>query len=88
VCTALQRGRVTRDALSHAREYLETYRVDAEYVEIRGFLEKAIIKAADIYRCDLLITGNYGANPIRGILRGSMLDKVLRGSKMPILVSR
>jgi nucleotide-binding universal stress UspA family protein len=88
VATAFKKGRVTHDVLAHAREYLENYRVEAEYVETRGSLDTAILKTADIYLCDLLITGNYGANPIRGAMRGSMLDKVLRGSQMPILVSR
>ncbi|MGD9092379.1 MAG: universal stress protein, partial [Anaerolineales bacterium] len=87
VGTAIKRG-VTHDALAHAREFLETYRVEAEYLEMRGSLDIAIPKTANIYQCDLLITGNYGANPIRGVLRGSMLDKVLRVSQKPILISR
>lgn len=88
VSTAYKRGRITGDTLAHARAYLESYRVEAEYVEIRGSLDSAILKTASVYQNELLVMGNYSTNPIRGLLRGSMLDIVLRGSKKPILVSR
>lgn len=75
-------------ALAGARAYLEDHGVEASYVEERGPIADAILRAAQAHDCDLILMGGYGRLPLRELLFGSTVDQVLHGSRQPVLICR
>ena len=49
---------------------------------------EAIIKTAKRKKCDLIIMGSHGRSGVAGILLGSVTQKVLSHSTLPVLVLR
>ncbi len=75
-------------ALDDARRYLETHEIEALYLEKRGEVAQTIIRTVNNQRCDLILVGGYGFNPIIEVVLGSTVDQVLRASSTPVLVCR
>jgi nucleotide-binding universal stress UspA family protein len=48
----------------------------------------AILDAAKKKKCDLIVMGTHGESGLRGVLIGSVTQKVLNRSKIPVLVMR
>jgi nucleotide-binding universal stress UspA family protein len=49
---------------------------------------EAIIRAAKKKKCDLIIMASHGRSGVAGLLLGSVTQKVLTHSKLPVLVVR
>jgi nucleotide-binding universal stress UspA family protein len=49
---------------------------------------KAIVKAAQARKCDLIVMSSHGRRGIEGLLLGSQTAKVLAHTKLPVLVCR
>ena len=49
---------------------------------------RAIIRAADSKKCDLIVMASHGRRGLAGLLLGSETQKVLTHSKTPVLVCR
>jgi nucleotide-binding universal stress UspA family protein len=49
---------------------------------------RAIIKAADSKKCDLIVRASHGRRGLAALLLGSETQKVLTHSKTPVLVCR
>jgi nucleotide-binding universal stress UspA family protein len=49
---------------------------------------EAIIEAAKKFQCELIIMGSHGRSGISGVLLGSVTQKVLTHSTIPVLVVR
>jgi nucleotide-binding universal stress UspA family protein len=63
--------------------------IKAEVVAIAGDRpHEAIIKIAKRKKCDLIIMGSHGRSGVTGILLGSVTQKVLSHSTLPVLVLR
>jgi nucleotide-binding universal stress UspA family protein len=75
-------------ALAEAQAYLEHHGVEASFVEERGPVADAILRAAQARDNDLILIGGYGHLAIRELLFGSTVDQILRGSRQPVLVCR
>ena len=88
VLTVADGGRVTSDTAARAREYLMVHGVQAECVEESGPVPEAILRTAQAHQCDLLVMGGYGYGPLREAVLGSAVDRVLRESKVPVLLCR
>ena len=52
------------------------------------FPADAIIAAASKYRCDLIFIASHGRRGFRASMLGSQTEKLLRQSKVPVLVDR
>ena len=50
--------------------------------------DRAILKTAQDNCCDLIIMASHGRSGISAVLLGSVTDKVLKHSKIPVLVCR
>jgi nucleotide-binding universal stress UspA family protein len=74
--------------LSGAAAYLESWGVEATLVQQEGPVADALLQAADAHGSDLILMGGYGHSPIVELLSGSVVDKVLRSSKQPVLLCR
>jgi nucleotide-binding universal stress UspA family protein len=49
---------------------------------------EAIVEAAKRYGCDVIVMGSHGRTGIRGMLLGSVAQKVLTAGTVPVLVTR
>lgn len=49
---------------------------------------EAVIRAAKRQKCDLIIMASHGRRGVSGLLLGSVTQKVLTHSKIPVLVVR
>jgi len=72
-----------------ARQYLDEINVQAEYIcQPAGEIPIKILETADAHGCDLILIGGYKATPIVEVVIGSIVDDVLRRTKIPVLVCR
>jgi nucleotide-binding universal stress UspA family protein len=79
-----------------AAKYLETVeraakkaRVPCESVHVTSdYPEEAILKTAQRKKCDLIVMATHGQGGLRGVFIGSVAQKVLNQSKIPVLVLR
>jgi nucleotide-binding universal stress UspA family protein len=55
---------------------------------VEGHPWEAIVKAARIEKCDLIVMASHGRRGLEGLLLGSETNKVLVHSKTPVLVCR
>ncbi len=79
---------IASQALDDARRYLEAHEAEALYLEKRGEAAQTIIRTVKNQRCDLILVGGYGFNPIMEVVLGSAVDQILRASPAPVLVCR
>jgi nucleotide-binding universal stress UspA family protein len=88
VVTVLGEGAISDTAQQRARDYLERHHVEATYIEERGQVAAAILRAAATHTSDLILMGGYGFNPLLEMMIGSTVDQVLRETKQPVLICR
>jgi nucleotide-binding universal stress UspA family protein len=88
VMTVHEHGHIDREALRYAQKYLEMHEVDAEFVFAQGSVAGNLLKAADVYRCDVIIMGSYCSPAAVEALVGGTVNRVLREAPMPVLVCR
>ncbi len=69
-------------------QYLENHGVDATYICKDGPIADSILETASTHHCDFVIMGGYGSSPIMEVVFGSVVDQVLRETKIPILICR
>ncbi|HSW51313.1 MAG TPA: universal stress protein [Bryobacteraceae bacterium] len=58
------------------------------FFEVSDYPYEAIVKAAELRKCDLIVMASHGRRGISGVLLGSETQKVLTHSKVPVLVVR
>jgi len=64
-------------------------RVECESVHVTSdYPEEDILKLARKKKCDLIVMGTHGQSGLRGVFIGSVTQKVLNRSKIPVLVVR
>ncbi|MCX8062243.1 MAG: universal stress protein [Anaerolineales bacterium] len=74
--------------LNIARKHLIYRKVNAEYVLGCEPVAGAILSTASQYNCDFIIVGGYGYAPLVQVLRGSVVDELLRNTTIPLLICR
>lgn len=72
--------------LDEAREYLKDYEINSEFHSSAGPVDQVIVETALQHSCDLIIIGGYSARPLVEVIRGSVVDSILRQSKIPTLI--
>jgi nucleotide-binding universal stress UspA family protein len=87
VLTVLE-GRATLEDQQHAREYLESHSIEAEYLLETGPVAGTMLRVAEERECDLVLMGGYGHNPVVEVVLGSAVDSLLRESCTPVLICR
>lgn len=76
------------EALTAARQYLQSRRVDAFYFVERGGVAPTLGRVAQAQECDWIIMGGYGFQPLLEVILGSTVDEVLRWRRWPVLICR
>lgn len=92
----LTKRRYNAKALEATDRYLATVTkaakaagIEAEVMAIASDRPyEAIIKTAKRKKCDLIIMGSHGRSGVAGLLLGSVTQKVLSHSTLPVLVLR
>ncbi len=75
-------------ALSSARQYLQSRRIDASYVVERGAVADVLQRVAEAEGSDWIIMGGYGFSPLLDVIFGSTVNDVLRWRRWPVLICR
>jgi nucleotide-binding universal stress UspA family protein len=71
-----------------ARTYLEERSVSATFILDSELDGRAILSRAEELKCDSLILGGSGRNPVVGVVSGSIVDDILAATTLPVLVCR
>jgi len=80
--TAAQYLEFVERAAKKARVACETVHVTSDYPE------DDILKIARTKKCDLIVMATHGQGGMRGVFIGSVTQKVLNQSKIPVMVLR
>jgi len=74
------------DAIQYAKKVAEDKEIDYEGVVVEGDPANAILEFAEQNKIDLIIIGTLGKSGLERFLLGSVADKVVRHSKISVLV--
>ena len=88
VFSALDGSRVKADVHDYVRRYLEFHEVDAEYILSENGAMDQLVKTLEEQNVDMVLMGAYGVSIIRQLMDGSVLDYMLRESRIPLLICR
>jgi nucleotide-binding universal stress UspA family protein len=75
-------------AVSEVKERGEASAVEVREVILEGHPSSKIIEFAENNNADLIVMGTLGKTGLDRFLMGSVAEKVVRGSKVPVLVVR
>jgi nucleotide-binding universal stress UspA family protein len=81
------KGKV-RDYLVKTGETLKSKNIDVEVLVSTGNAAEEILKGAEQVKADLIAMSTHGRSGLRRMAFGSITDKVLHGSKIPVLMVR
>ena len=76
------------EAIKYIMQQAKRDGVDVRKWILEGQPAKEILKLAEEESIDLIVMGTLGRSGIEKFLLGSVADKVIRGSKIPVLVVR
>lgn len=87
---AILRDRVADDqrALGELRERLDGQGAEVSHLVIDGFADDAIGHTAEELGADLVVVGSRGRRGLSRLLLGSVAERVVRTSPVPVLVAR
>jgi nucleotide-binding universal stress UspA family protein len=74
--------------LNQADRYLGGHGIKAALIGKTGNPSEAILDTYASLDCDFILMGGYGSTPIVEVVIGSVVDKILRESKVPIFICR
>ncbi len=80
--------KIGRKATSYVEENAEAAGIEAAPILLKGNPAKEILDFAEMQRVDMIVVGSIGKSGIQSFLLGSISGKILRNSKIPVLVVR
>lgn len=75
-----------RNILSRVKKFAEDSKVPVKEILLEGYPSSEIINFAEKNNIDLIIMGTLGKTGIEKFLLGSVAEKVVRSSKVPVMV--
>jgi nucleotide-binding universal stress UspA family protein len=88
ILTVAHNGIDAESVQAQARAYLTPINVPVQYLIKEGKVVKTVLKSAQKHNCDLILIGGYKANPVVEIVKGSLVDELLREISIPTLICR
>ncbi|MFC6904043.1 universal stress protein [Halalkalicoccus tibetensis] len=76
------------EALERVRAIAARHDVEVETALIEGTPSKEVVRYATEEGCDLIVMGTHGRGGIDRLLLGSVAERVVRGSPVPVLTVR
>ena len=86
VVTVVRSQPRAEELLDRARDYLTRQKIEAAYIHLIGEPAERILAAAEIYDCDTIILGGYGAQPVVEMVLGSTADRVLQDCRRAVFI--
>ncbi len=80
-------GRPAEPLLDRADAYLRQFGVEADLHAERGAVDAAILAVSERVGADLILMGSYKYNRWLEELTGSLVDRVVAGTQLPVLVT-
>ena len=81
--------RASEEYLGAIQEEARRAGVSCDAVQVTSdFPDEAILQVAEKHGCDVIVMGTSGQGGLRGLFIGSVTQKVLNQSKVPVLVMR
>lgn len=74
------------DAIQYAKKVAEDKEIDYEGVVLEGDPAHTILEFAELNKVDMIVMGSLGKGGLERFLLGSVADKVVRHSKISVLV--
>jgi nucleotide-binding universal stress UspA family protein len=71
-----------------AKEYLSKAGVSPEFLVEKKAIVESILDTAKTKDCNLILIGGYKASPVIEIVKGSLVDQILRETTVPTLICR
>lgn len=81
-------GEQNSTVLDKARAYLEKHSVQAVYFQENGQPARLIVQLCEAQNCELILIGGYSQPPMLEVVLGSVVDQVLRESRIPVLICK
>ena len=72
-------------AIKYVEDRVEAAGLEAEGIIVEGHPAEEIIKYAEENSIDLIVMGTLGKSGLDKFLLGSLADKVIRNSKIPVI---
>ena len=77
------------ESLTQARHYIEGHSIyDTTYVLRQKPIAEAILETAETYHTNYLVMGGFGFRPVKYIMLGSTVERVLQEIQHPVLICR
>ncbi len=87
VVSVSELGRPAEPLLDRADAYLRQFGVEADLHAERGAVDAAILAVSERVGADLILMGSYKYNRWLEELTGSLVDRVVAGTQLPVLVT-
>jgi len=81
-------GEEAQAAIDEARNYLQAYEVEVDYICREGDPDDIIVRYADECGADLLVMGAYGHSKVRELVVGSTTTYAINHAPCPVLLTR
>lgn len=72
--------------LGPARKLLARRKLKVEFIELVGDVAENILATAASRKADMIVMGSRGTSGIKGVLLGSVSQKVLAGTPVPVTI--
>lgn len=76
------------EATTRVRDYLEAHGVQAGIEGRAGREAETVLAATEEHASDFIIIGSYSQQPVVELIGGSVLDELLRVTRLPVLIAR
>ncbi|MGE5249387.1 MAG: universal stress protein [Bacteroidota bacterium] len=86
--TTLDDAGARTESQDYIRRYLEIHEVEAEFLPGGREALRSLKTITQDARADVILTGSYSGSFLQPIIGGSLLDAVLRESRLPIFICR
>jgi len=88
VLTVAHKGVDAESVQARVQAYLSPINAPVQYLIKEGKVVKTVLKCAKKQQCDLILIGGYKASPVIEIVKGSLVDDLLRKINIPTLICR
>jgi len=88
VLTVAHNGIDAQSIQAQAQDYLASLKTPIQYLIKEGEVVKTVLKTAKKQICDLILIGGYKSSPVVEIVKGSLVDELLREITIPTLICR